>query len=205
MNFFARRKAKKTLRKFREGVALLRHADDDILSESQKQSLDALIADAKQAETACDSAALPGMNERFSRIVPPRRFPRLREWLDIIAVVGAVAFGFRGLFIQTFKIPTSSMQPTLYGVHYMAEDGAANPLLAKLPMPLNALLFSARRAELTVTSGKYHQVRRMAAAAGNRVDALHRIAFGALRLPPGLECGRWMWLESERDIRGEEP
>ena len=150
MNFLARRKAKKTLRKFREGVALLRHADDDILSDSQKQSLDALIADAKQAEAAGDPAALPGLSERFSRIVPPRSFPRLREWLDIIAVAMAVAFGIRGLFLQPFKIPTSSMQPTLYGIHYLEPENNANPWAFKLPGVLSGLLFSARDAKLVI-------------------------------------------------------
>ena len=38
---------------------------------------------------------------------------------------------------------------------------------------------------LTLTEGKYHQVKRMVAAAGNRVEALHRSAFGAARRRPG--------------------
>lgn len=48
--------------------------------------------------------------------------------------------------------------------------------------------------ELTLTQGKYHQVKRMVAAVGNRVEALHRVAFGALRLPPGLAEGQWTWV-----------
>ena len=36
---------------------------------------------------------------------------------------------------------------------------------------------------MTLTEGKYHQVKRMIAAAGNRVETLHRSAFGALVLP----------------------
>jgi len=47
---------------------------------------------------------------------------------------------------------------------------------------------------LTLTEGKYHQVKRMVAAAGNRVEALHRSAFGALRLPEDLAPGQWRWL-----------
>ncbi|MCB1997902.1 MAG: 16S rRNA pseudouridine(516) synthase, partial [Rhodoferax sp.] len=35
---------------------------------------------------------------------------------------------------------------------------------------------------LVLTEGKYHQVKRMVAAAGNRVEALHRSAFGPLTL-----------------------
>lgn len=55
---------------------------------------------------------------------------------------------------------------------------------------------SERQLRLAVTEGKYHLVKRMVAAAGNRVEALHRIAVGGLVLPPALSAGRWMWLES---------
>jgi 16S rRNA pseudouridine516 synthase len=47
---------------------------------------------------------------------------------------------------------------------------------------------------LTLTGGKYHQVKRMVAAAGNRVEALHRSQIGGLRLPPDLAPGQWRWL-----------
>jgi 16S rRNA pseudouridine516 synthase len=48
---------------------------------------------------------------------------------------------------------------------------------------------------LTLIEGKYHQVKRMLAAAGNRVEALRRIAIGGLALPDDLEAGEWRWLE----------
>ena len=51
--------------------------------------------------------------------------------------------------------------------------------------------------QLTLTEGKYHQVKRMVAAAGNRVEALHRSRFGALAIPPGLAAGRWCWVSEE--------
>lgn len=49
---------------------------------------------------------------------------------------------------------------------------------------------------LTLTSGKYHQVKRMVAAVGNRVDALHREAVGELLLPDDLKPGQWRWLSA---------
>ncbi|MBK7729667.1 MAG: 16S rRNA pseudouridine(516) synthase [Gammaproteobacteria bacterium] len=56
---------------------------------------------------------------------------------------------------------------------------------------------------LTVTEGKYHQVKRMVAAAGNRVEGLHREAIGGFALPPELEPGEWRWLcASERQQLG---
>jgi 16S rRNA pseudouridine516 synthase len=48
---------------------------------------------------------------------------------------------------------------------------------------------------LTLTEGKYHQVKRMIAAVGNRCVALHRSAIGALALPESLTPGQWRWLD----------
>jgi len=47
---------------------------------------------------------------------------------------------------------------------------------------------------LTLTEGKYHQVKRMLAAVGNRVEGLHRSQIGGLSLPADLEPGQWCWL-----------
>ncbi|HNL22655.1 MAG TPA: 16S rRNA pseudouridine(516) synthase, partial [Rhodocyclaceae bacterium] len=52
------------------------------------------------------------------------------------------------------------------------------------------------RLRLTLTQGKYHQVKRMIGAAGNRVVALHRESIGGLSLPPDLPPGAWRWLEA---------
>jgi 16S rRNA pseudouridine516 synthase len=52
--------------------------------------------------------------------------------------------------------------------------------------------------DLTLTEGKYHQVKRMLAAVGNRVTALHRSRIGRLDLPPGLAPGQWTWLTPEQ-------
>ena len=50
---------------------------------------------------------------------------------------------------------------------------------------------------MTVTEGKYHLVKRMIAAAGNRVDYLNRVAVGGFTLPEDLPVGHWRWLETE--------
>ena len=52
---------------------------------------------------------------------------------------------------------------------------------------------------LTLVEGKYHQVKRMLAAVGNRVATLHRSAIGNLVLPADLPAGAWYWLEADRD------
>ena len=50
---------------------------------------------------------------------------------------------------------------------------------------------------LTITEGRYHQVKRMLAAVGNRVESLHRSAFGPLVLPVDLVPGDWRWLSAD--------
>ena len=53
---------------------------------------------------------------------------------------------------------------------------------------------------MTLTEGKYHQVKRMVAAVGNRVEALHRSRYGALALPDDLAPGQWRWLSGPHDV-----
>ncbi|MEN1926699.1 pseudouridine synthase [Luteimonas qiangzhengi] len=62
-----------------------------------------------------------------------------------------------------------------------------------------------RRARLTITEGRYHQVRRMFAAVGNHVETLHRSHVGALGLG-GLPEGEWRSLDAaERDLIFQTP
>lgn len=56
---------------------------------------------------------------------------------------------------------------------------------------------------MTLLEGKYHQVKRMVAAAGNTVAALHRSSYGALVLPDDLAPGRWRWLSGPALIEGD--
>ncbi len=49
---------------------------------------------------------------------------------------------------------------------------------------------------LTLTEGKYHQVKRMLAAVGNRVETLHRSRFGDLALSAELPPGTWRWVSA---------
>jgi len=60
--------------------------------------------------------------------------------------------------------------------------------------------FGSHGLRLTLTEGKYHQVKRMVAAVGNRVEQLHRPKFGALQLPADLKPGEWIWVASPQMI-----
>ena len=66
----------------------------------------------------------------------------------------------------------------------------------KTPLaPASMETLEPRRARLTLTEGRYHQVRRMFAAVGNHVVALHRARIGGLSLQD-LPSGQWRALDS---------
>jgi 16S rRNA pseudouridine516 synthase len=73
----------------------------------------------------------------------------------------------------------------LFAAGTLQLDGEKEPCA-----PAALRLVGPREAELTLTEGKYHQVRRMFAACGGTVLTLHRVRFGSLELG-GLEPGQW--------------
>ena len=110
-----------------------------------------------------------------------------------------------GQFIHTYTAPKKKI-PKVYDVtvKHELDEQQLSSLLAGVqlndePAPIAAAaceILSARLLRMTVTEGKYHLVKRMIAAAGNRVEGLNRIAVGGLSLPDDLPVGQWMWLES---------
>jgi 16S rRNA pseudouridine516 synthase len=109
-----------------------------------------------------------------------------------------------GAFVHALTAPRRKV-PKLYRI--TASHDVADAQLAALregvllrgeagPVAASAVArLGDRLVELTVQEGKYHQVKRMVAAAGNRVVALHRHAIGGLGLPADLAEGAWCWLE----------
>lgn len=61
-------------------------------------------------------------------------------------------------------------------------------------LPAKITLRGEKECDLTLQEGKYHQVKRMFGAAGNRVESIHRIAIGDFRLEETLESGQWRFL-----------
>ncbi len=108
-----------------------------------------------------------------------------------------------GKFIHRMSSPRHHV-PKVYEVtlKHPLDDRQVARLLAGVvldddPKPVRAAACAAEaefRLRLTLTEGKYHQVKRMVAAVGNRVEALHRSQIGALRLPVDLAPGQWRWL-----------
>lgn len=126
--------------------------------------------------------------------------PRFRLRNPIIAPVGRLDRDTTGLLLLTDDGPLlhriispKSLIPKIYEAT-LARDltgeeaavfAAGTLMLRSETTPLEPAVLEAlgpRRVRLTVTEGRYHQVRRMFAAAGNHVEALHRTAIGGLGL-----------------------
>jgi 16S rRNA pseudouridine516 synthase len=108
-----------------------------------------------------------------------------------------------GALIHRLTSPKKHV-PKVYEVgckHAVAADQIARLLagvvLDDSPVPVRAAgcePIGEAGLRLTLLEGKYHQVKRMVAAVGNRVETLHRSAFGELALPADLPSGQWRWL-----------
>ncbi|MES2091025.1 MAG: 16S rRNA pseudouridine(516) synthase [Pseudomonadota bacterium] len=80
----------------------------------------------------------------------------------------------------------------------MIESLMSGVVLDDDPMPVraeHAEIVSELHLRMSLTQGKYHQVKRMVAAVGNRVEALHRSQIGRLTIPEDLAPGQWRWLD----------
>ncbi|MDZ4200121.1 MAG: signal peptidase I [Kiritimatiellia bacterium] len=62
------------------------------------------------------ASALDGLATAARIVYPPKPHAQWRERMETLVIAGAIAMGVRTYFIQPFKIPTGSMQPTLNGV-----------------------------------------------------------------------------------------
>ncbi len=147
MLFLKRRKKQKYLSELKAR----RHAEDDLLSPALRSRFDQVIADLENAPDDEIAAALEKSRKEYAALPLSKR-----NWiyglLDLFLVVGAVAFGLRGLFFQPFRIPTGSMQPTLFGIHYQSFEKNAN-FLMKFPLEkVRNCLLGAVPAEATVSA-----------------------------------------------------
>ena len=152
----------------------------------------------------------------YTLLPPPLRMRPQKAAVQGVQAVGRLDQDTTGLllltddgkFIHRMSSPRHHV-PKVYEVTVKHPlDGAqvqklmAGVVLDDDPRPVRAAACEAvgsHQLRLTLTEGKYHQVKRMVAAVGNRVDGLHRSRIGALQLPADLLPGRWRWL-SDSDL-----
>ncbi len=114
----------------RHARKLLRYKRD-ILSPRRLEELSSFVEGLDKAVAARDAArvkeARAVVEREFTKSVRPQT--SLQENVEVIIVAIVIALGVRAYFLQPFKIPTGSMQPTLNGI-------IAHPTTAPAPNPL---------------------------------------------------------------------
>lgn len=131
--------------------------DEDILPAAAVASLQAAVTAVRQGREETDLAVAEDCLTRYrdgTQVrLPARSHPRLRDNLEMLVVALGLAFGIRALFLQPFKIPTGSMQPTLFGIHFVPQ---AEPLrLNPLKRFFGYLNYTKRYVDVTVGSDGY--------------------------------------------------
>ncbi|KQP61265.1 pseudouridine synthase [Methylobacterium sp. Leaf108] len=86
----------------------------------------------------------------------------------------------------TLDRPLKGDEAAIFSSGTLMLEGEDKPLL-----PVETQVHDATHAAVTLHEGRYHQVRRMFAAVGNHVVALHRDRIGGLALPEDLEAGAY--------------
>ncbi|MFC1497924.1 signal peptidase I [Verrucomicrobiota bacterium] len=120
MNYFRKRRIVKTAQDMLHRARCLRNIREDLLSESKLRELGEAERRLKDALGDGNIANVPSASEHLfntiNKLAPEQSFSAFAENLEVIIVAVAVAMAVKAYFIQPFKIPTGSMQETLYGI-----------------------------------------------------------------------------------------
>lgn len=122
MNFWERRKVKKAVQHLLHEARHARLMREDIAAPEKiarlRGSEQALKVAWESGDMRVIDKAADELSDAVHAVYPPHRHPRMRENMEILVVAISVAMAFRTFFVQPFRIPTGSMQPTLYGITY---------------------------------------------------------------------------------------
>lgn len=138
MNYFRRRRARQHLKLLLKQARHVRNMREDVADPGRLRLLGELEINARRAIGASDHenmrAAAGPLERNISSLIPGRPYPGLRDNIETLLVAVAVAMAFRTYFLQPFRIPTSSMHPTLHGITY--EPQSAPGLFDRFPLQI---------------------------------------------------------------------
>lgn len=203
---------------FREGS--ITDADGEVLYADDKVEHEAIRVDGEPLDPPAGMilmlhkpAGYTCSTKDQGRLIYDLLPPRFRDRAPVLSTVGRLDRDTSGMLLLTDDgallhriISPKSKLSKVYEAE-LAQDLSGNEVALfasgsllleseKTPLlPAELKIHDPRHAQLVLHEGRYHQVRRMFAATGNHVAALHRSRIGGLGLD-GLEEGQWRMLTS---------
>ncbi|KRG62597.1 pseudouridine synthase [Stenotrophomonas humi] len=201
---------------FREGS--ITDADGEVLYADDKVEHEAIRVDGEPLDPPAGMilmlhkpAGYTCSTKDQGRLIYDLLPPRFRDRAPVLSTVGRLDRDTSGMLLLTDDgallhriISPKSKLSKVYEAE-LAQDLSGNEVALfasgsllleseKTPLlPAELKIHDPRHAQLVLHEGRYHQVRRMFAATGNHVAALHRSRIGGLGLD-GLEEGQWRML-----------
>ncbi len=119
-------------------VGKLLDAQRDVLSPQATSAVDSALAETQQrindgAEKEVLRKSMSNLETVANKWIKPYPNAKWRENVEVFLVAIAVAMAIRTFFLQPFKIPTGSLQPTLYGIEFEPLQATANKPEQKIP------------------------------------------------------------------------
>jgi signal peptidase I len=134
LNWFTSRTVREARAMCKHVHKLLQHQRDILspkaISEVEASMRDIEVAIAAKADKGTLEKKMEGLEKTANLWIKPYPHAAWRENVEVLLVALAVAMGIRTFFLQPFKIPTASMQPTLFGItskNFLVETNYQRP------------------------------------------------------------------------------
>src|SRR5688572_20124720 len=184
--------------RMRKHVHKILSAQRDLLSPQAIQAVEASLADVrkvlqKNSPTKDVENQMAELEKTANKWLKPYPYGGLRENIEVFLVAIAVAMAVRTFFLQPFKIPTGSMQPTLFGItskpDFSREGGLYDELRPSPEDDFEMPNFLSRFVQFWINGVQYKQVIAEADGAITDIEEPRRFLMFNLRQRIYTEAG----------------
>jgi len=155
---------------------------------------------------AAESTVLDLLPERYKKagLFPCGRLDKDTMGLLLLTDDGALAHRLLSPKYHVDKVYLYKCADALTDTAVAALESGIDLAAGEHTLPATVTRDTPLSGTITIHEGKYHQIKRMFGAVGNRITMLERVSFGAITLDRKLKRGEWRYLDAgeEAALRG---